>query len=158
MFTISKTSLFYCFFVIWQLNVYTAAGQKTTAIFLISRLEGKLCPNKQGLINSIKTYCLEKRPLLTAENFAAISDIYYTPDEEKRQLDIIMTPKGAKMLNSLTMVASNTQVAVVVSDRLVSIINITPPFNSRLINLWDKLDNPDFESIHLELKQSLVKD
>ncbi len=144
--------------MICPLYAYTIAGQNTTAIFLISNLEGKLCPNKQELLNDGSTYCLEKQPLLTANHFAAISDIYYTPDQEKRQLDIIMTPKGTNMLNSLTTVANNTQIAIVVNDKLVSIIDISPPFNSRLINLWDESDNQDFEKIHLELKQSLVKD
>ncbi len=136
-------------------NICAASGQKTTAIFLVSRLEGKLCPNKQELLNNRKDYCLEKRPLITSNNFAAISDIYITPDGKKRQLDILLTPKGSKMLNSLTLVSRNFQIALVVNDQLVSIIVVRPPFNSRLINLWDHFDNQDFERIHNELKQSV---
>lgn len=128
-------------------------GQNSSAIYLVSRLEGKLCPKKLQLMNSSKYFCLEKRPLLTSQDFAAVTDIFYTSDQSKRQFDIMLNERGRKMLNSLTLVTKGSQIAVVVNSNLVSIIDVRPPFNSRLISLWDNTENQDFVRIHRELKQ-----
>lgn len=130
-----------------------ASGQKATGIFLTVDTNLSNCKNKYVLLNGLTEHCLSNEPAIKFEEFAGVSEIYYHPTEKKRLLDIHLTPKGSKLLKTITTTLGYKEIAIVVNGKLVSVIGVDGAYRTRSISIWDQYDTKTLEWIH----KSLIK-
>ena len=145
---------FVIFFII--LIPHIAQSQKPTGIFLTRKSQGH-CTNKKELLNRREYFCLEEKSIVTSADFAAISDIYFETQKGKRNIDIILTPNGSKIVNAYASTFKFGELAVVVKGKLVSIVNIGGASNIKTITVWDRFDSKSVKWIHKNLMASVSK-
>ena len=128
-------------------------GQKTTGIFLTVDTDLSNCENKYLLLNRLTGHCLSNEPAIRFNEFAGISEIYYHPIQKRRLLDIYLTPKGSKLLQTIITSLGYKEIAIVVNSKLVSVIKVDGSYSTRSISIWDRDDTKTLEWIYKSLSK-----
>lgn len=134
-----------------------AAGQKITGIFLTLDVDPSNCNNNYQLLNRLDEYCLSNEPAIKLEEFAGVSEIYYHPSEKKRLIDIHLTAKGSKLLKTIITSLGYKEIAIMVSGRLVSVINVDGAYRTNSISIYDQYDTKTLEWIHKNLTKRIPR-
>ena len=130
-------------------------GQKTTGIFLTVDTDLSNCKNKYLLLNMLTEHCLSNEPAIKLDEFAGVSEIYYHPTQKRRLLDIHLTPKGSKLLQTIITSLGYKEIAIVVNSKLVSVIKVDGSYSTRSISIWDRDDTKTLEWIYKSLAKRI---
>ncbi len=146
-----KRVIFFALILISEL----APGQKHTGVYLIFNVEISQCQNRFKVFNGETEFCLSNESAIKFEDFAGVSDIYFHPTLQKRSIDIYLTDKGSKRLETIISKLGYREIALVVNGRLVTVINITGPSNTKSILIWDRYDTNTLSWLHKSLIKNL---
>jgi len=132
-------------------------GQAKPGIYLTINLDLELCDHKMKLLNAESMYCILEEPIIEFDSFEKVTEMAYDSLFEMRNFRIILTPKGAKYVNTIAAKLPNQKLALVVNGILVSIIDLYGIYNARTIVIWDQFDSQSMDWIHRSLVNSVTK-
>ncbi|MDN5211156.1 hypothetical protein QQ020_03815 [Fulvivirgaceae bacterium BMA12] len=132
-----------------------ASGQQRTGVYLIFNVDISQCQNRFKVFNGEAEFCLSNESAIKFEDFAGVSDIYFHPTLQKRSIDIYLTAKGSKRLQTIISKLGYREIALVINGKLVTVININGPSNTKSILIWDRYDTNTLGWIHRSLAKNL---
>ena len=132
-------------------------GQAKPGIYLTINLDLELCDHKMKLLNAESMYCILEEPIIEFDSFEKVTEMVYDSLFEMRNFRIILTPKGAKYVNTIAAKLPNQKLALVVNGILVSIIDLYGIYNARTIVIWDQFDSQSMDWIHRSLVNNVTK-
>lgn len=132
-------------------------GQAKPGIYLTINLDLELCDDKMKLLNAESIYCILEEPIIEFDSFEKVTEMAYDSLLEMRKFHIVLTPKGAKYVNTIAANLPNQKLALVVNGILISIIDLDGIYSVRTIVIWDQFDSQSMDWIHRSLVKSVTK-
>jgi hypothetical protein len=143
--------------VVLLISCHAAIGQAKPGIYLTISQDLELCDHKMKLLNAETVYCISEEPIIELDSFEKVTDMAYDSLFEMRKFRIILTPKGAKYVNTIAAKLPDHKLALVVNGILVSTIDLEGIYSVRTIVIWDQFDSQSMVWIHRSLVNSVTK-
>ncbi|MBK7872836.1 MAG: hypothetical protein IPJ74_20260 [Saprospiraceae bacterium] len=95
----------------------------TLGIHAVNPTKGMKCQLKLKLANTKQSYCILETPIVTAADFIGVGEIYVDTLQKLAVFDLLLNETAAKKVYTLSKGFQDIQLAMVVDQRIVSILS-----------------------------------
>ena len=138
------------FIILVVFTIYFAAAQDLAlGIHAINPTKGR-CPLSLKLINTEEVYCILAQPIISADDFVGVSEIYEDETKKISVFNVQLTKAGAHKINTLTEGFTQIRLAMVLDNEIISVLSSSGNVTNGVVKLWQ--DGSDAELRRLRQK------
>ncbi|MDX1941994.1 MAG: hypothetical protein SFU99_15640 [Saprospiraceae bacterium] len=105
------------------IRVLSFSQDLTLGIHAVNPTKGMKCQLKLKLQNTKESYCILQTPIVTASDFTGVGEIYVDTLQKLAVFDLLLNETAAKKVYTLSKGFQDIQLAMVVDQRIVSILS-----------------------------------